>query len=133
MFLKRREKGLRQARMLSERGALSRICALEKDGRFHDVLVCHADPVTMPDLECEAASTYALGLVPDLFHAPAADRYADLRKPVTEGASKLDIARLGAQGLRLHRSKIRRAREPYGTPTGSELTGCRRPARLVLP
>jgi hypothetical protein len=58
-----------------------------QDGRFHDVLVCHADPVTMPNLECEAASTYALGLVPDLFHAPAADRYAHLRKPVAEGAS----------------------------------------------
>ena len=78
VLLQRYEESFGQARMLSEQRALSGIWALEKDGRFHDVLVRHPDPIAIPDLEGKATAADALGLVLDLLEAAASDRDAHL-------------------------------------------------------
>src|SRR3954470_15183142 len=87
--------------MLSKQRALSGIWALEKDGRFHDVLVRHPDSIAIPDLEGKATAADALGLVLDLLEAATSDRDAHLDQPVIEVSAELNIAGLGPQGFGL--------------------------------
>ena len=95
------EEGYRKAGVLSEERALGRVLIFEKNRRFHNVMGLDSYSSRLPNLKCQPAAAYALGLVPHVFEAPAADWDAHLLEPISEAPTEFHISGIGAERLGL--------------------------------
>ena len=96
------KEGLRKAGRLQKQGTLA--ChgrVLHKHRGVDDVLVHEAGATTLLDMEGQTASREALRLLSDILEAFSADWDPETSKPGMKASSKLNVARIGPESLRL--------------------------------